>query len=334
MRPMAGEQHLPEALARALRAGRLGHALLFSGAAGLGKGEAAVALARTLLCQETGAPGGCGACPDCRQVDAGAHPDLRWIAPAGGSIKLDQVRAVVRDAHLRPFRERSRVFIFRDAERMTDEAANALLKVLEEPPPAVHFVLLTAAPAALLPTIRSRCQEFPFRPLPPETVAAALAAEIGLGPEVALRIARLAGGNAGLARRLALGPELGRAEELARRMVAVTATPALDPVALFALAQDLDAFEAACQSGEVPLSAVDVVAWALRDALVAALGEGDGRAPRLLEALRAVQRARWDLAGGCNRRLVFEVLLMNLWRIVGKSYNFGDLSRFLELTSA
>lgn len=334
---MTAEGTLPLVLGRALQSGCLPHALLFSGAAGLGKGEAAAAVARALVCQAAGAGavGGCGACLDCRQAGAGTHPDVRWVTPAGGSIRIDQVREVVREAHLRPFRGRGRVFVFRDAERMTEEAANSLLKVLEEPPAQTRFILLTAVPGALLPTVRSRCQEVVFRPLPEEAVAAALVGE-GALEEEALRVARLTGGNPGLARRLLGSPELRRAVELGRRALMVVGAPDLDPGELFSLAQELDALEAAFQDGQAGCSPLDVLAWALRDALVAALAGGEdlaGTPSALLRSLRTLQLARRALATGGSRRLAFEVLLIKLRGVVNGSYNFDELSRLSVLMS-
>lgn len=321
-----GQEHVRQILAAALARGRLGHALLFSGPRGLGKAAAAAALARAACCRDprgASALGGCGVCPACRQVAEGNHPDVRWIAPSPGNIRIEQVREVIREAHLRPFSGRGRTFIFRDADRLTEEAANALLKVLEEPPESTRFILLTAMPGALLPTIRSRCQELPFRPLDPGAVAEMLRARAGIPGEEALALARLAGGNPGLAFEMAGSARLEEARRLAERTLAFACAPAADPQALFALSEAMDAFGAAArEAGGMDL--LDVLAWTLRDLLVGTL-RGEARAPAapaaLLAALERVQLARRHLEAGANRRLVFDVLLSKLHAIISDRYN-------------
>ncbi len=321
---LAGQEHVRRMLERGLGTGRLGHALLFSGPRGLGKAEAAVALARASCCSDPergGALGGCGACVPCRQVAEGGHPDVRWVAPSPGSIRIEQVREVIREACLRPFSGRGRVFIFRDADRLTEEAANALLKVLEEPPEGTRFILLTAVPGAVLPTIRSRCQELAFRPLAPEAVAALLGERQGLAGEEALRLAALAGGNPGLALELARSPRLREALELAERTVRLAGAP-LDPFQLFALAQEMEAFQAASRTEDGGVDLIDVLLWTFRDLLVDALSGGTGRGPAsLLASIDCLRQARRQVDAGANRRLVFEVLLAKLQAAMNNSYN-------------
>lgn len=321
-----GQEHVRKILEGALARGRLGHALLFSGPKGLGKAAAAAALARAACCRDPrgeGALGGCGVCPSCRQVEEGVHPDVRWVAPSPGNIRIEQVREIVREAHLRPFSGRGRTFILREADRLTEEAANALLKVLEEPPEGTRFILLTAMPGALLPTIRSRCQELPFRPSAPEAVAEMLRARAGLPGDEALALARLAGGNPGLALELAGSPRLGEARRLAERALAFATAAAADPQALFALSEALEAFDAAGREAG-GMDVLDVLAWTLRDLLVAALlrkAAAPAAPAALLAALERVRLARRHLEAGANRRLVFDVLLGKLHAILGGRYN-------------
>lgn len=322
----AGQDLVRRILEGALARGRLGHALLFSGPRGLGKAATAAALARAACCRDprgAGALGGCGVCPDCRQVEAGVHPDVRWVAPSPSNIRIEQVREILREAHLRPFSGRGRTFILRGADRLTEEAANALLKVLEEPPDGTRFILLTAMPGALLPTIRSRCQELPFRPLHPEAVAEMLRERAGLPGDEALAVARLAGGNPGLALEMAGSPRLGEARRLVERTLAFAAAGPADPQALFALSEALEAFDAAGrEAGGVDL--FDVLAWTLRDLLAASL-RGEAGAPAapaaLLAALERLKQARRQLDAGANRRLVFDVLLCKLRALLGDRYN-------------
>lgn len=195
-----GQARALDVLRRALAAGRLPHALLFSGPDGVGKRLAALELAKALNCAGP-APerDACDACAACRLADRGAHPDLLAVAPEGRSLKIAQVREVERHVALTPYAGRRVVAILDAAEAMTLEAANAFLKTLEEPPSAAVLILVSAAPTSLLPTIRSRCQEVRFGPLPDEVLADVLV-EGGIGPEEARRAAELGAGSLTLAR--------------------------------------------------------------------------------------------------------------------------------------
>ncbi len=165
-------------MARA-RADRLPHALLFSGLAGIGKGEFARRLAAGLLCESPAADGGpCGRCHACGMLAVGSHPDFREIAPeeAGKAIAVDVIRGVNEFFTLTSQYGGRQVVIIHPAEAMNRNAANSLLKTLEEPTPGALLILLSSRPSQLLPTIRSRCQRIDF-PLPPATSAAAWLAE-------------------------------------------------------------------------------------------------------------------------------------------------------------
>jgi DNA polymerase-3 subunit delta' len=133
--------------------------------------EYALALARQGVCEEEGAPG-CP-CRGCRLLALGNHPDVSVVRPDNTAIKIEQVRAIRLEAQKPPFMGRGRFFIFQSAHRMNASSSNALLKVLEEPPSATHFLLLTSQPYLLLPTLRSRC----FRYALPDTLALAAAPE-------------------------------------------------------------------------------------------------------------------------------------------------------------
>lgn len=190
-----------ERLRLALRAGRLGHALIFAGAPGVGKRATAVALAHALLCSER--PGeGCDRCPECHLVDAGTHPDLfvedleraRIDRPTATMLSIEQVRRMRAKLASRPIRGSRKVGIIDPADRATPDAQNALLKTLEEPPGAATLVLVASNARALLPTILSRCQVLRFAPLAPDIVAAILSAG-GIDPDLARRAAALSEGR-------------------------------------------------------------------------------------------------------------------------------------------
>jgi DNA polymerase III subunit delta' len=161
-------------------AGEPSHAYLFAGPSGSGKRDAARAFAAELLGEHT-------------RVMSGAHPDLTWVKPSGAAVMLrsDVADAVVSAAARTPFESARRVFVLESVDTMNDEAANTLLKTLEEPPSYVVLILLTDRPGQVLPTIASRCQIVRFDPAPPETIAARLSIE----GDAALACARLSLGD-------------------------------------------------------------------------------------------------------------------------------------------
>ncbi|MBM4321139.1 MAG: DNA polymerase III subunit delta', partial [Deltaproteobacteria bacterium] len=153
-------------LRRALREGRVPHAYLFCGPIGVGKERTALVLAQALQCRKL-PDDGCGRCEPCRKVAGARHPDVAVVrVPEGRSrVLIEQMRELQQCLAFRPYEGRNRVIVFPDAEVMTEEAANSLLKTLEEPPEQTHFVLTSSQPQNLLDTIRSRCQQVRFAPL-------------------------------------------------------------------------------------------------------------------------------------------------------------------------
>lgn len=174
-RDLVGQERAVRLLQRGLKTGRTAHAYLFTGPEGIGKRTAALALAQALNCQQGDAmENGCGVCLSCRKVARGLHPDVQVIGPEGAALKIEQVRALEADAVLGPYEGRRKVFILDSAEKLTEQAANALLKTLEEPPGWTVLVLLTTTPSALPLTIVSRCQTVILSALPDQTMQAYL----------------------------------------------------------------------------------------------------------------------------------------------------------------
>jgi DNA polymerase-3 subunit delta' len=217
-------------LKRALGEGRSAHAYLVAGPEHTGKMTLALDLARAVNCSDVEKP--CGACDQCRRVEEGLHADVRVVGVESGqaeggrrrvAIGIDQVRDVQRDASLKPYEGLSRVFIFDGAERLTEEAANSLLKTLEEPPDQVMLVLLASDASAVLPTILSRCHLIELRPVAAPRVAAELEARFALDNAAAMEIARMSTGRIGWAFRAAESPELleERSQRLAQFEIAV-----------------------------------------------------------------------------------------------------------------
>jgi DNA polymerase-3 subunit delta' len=200
-----GHDRVKGLLARALSLGRLPPALLLSGPDGVGKRTLAIEAARGLLCDKgPGEP--CNACRTCDRTARGIHPDLIVVEPetatgflARETIKIEAIRDAVREILGLPFEARARVVLINDAHAMTEQAMNALLKSLEEPPATSHLILVTASPRALLPTIRSRCQALALGPLPSHLLETHLQERLGL-PAVEARLrATLSGGSLGAA---------------------------------------------------------------------------------------------------------------------------------------
>ncbi len=192
-----GHDRPVQILKRACSAGTLAHAYLFSGETGIGKKMTAFALAAVVNCRQPGPDGGCGACPSCRKVAARTHPDVHLLAPDGDEIKIDQVRTAQAELALRPFEGAKKVLIIDAAETMNDASSNALLKTIEEPPGEAVIILISSMPQGLLPTIRSRCQEIRFLPLPRRVLAQALRERQGISESDAWFLAAVARGSIG-----------------------------------------------------------------------------------------------------------------------------------------
>jgi DNA polymerase III subunit delta' len=178
---LLGQPQVASFLSAAASSGSLAHAYLFVGPAGSGKKSAAKALACAIVCEDEG----CGTCAACRRVRAGFHPDVRVFVPEGAATYMvEQVRDLIHDVTLAPIEARSKVYIVDAAEALGQQAANALLKTLEEPPEDVVMILLATTFDSVLPTIASRCQIVRFARIAPAT-AVAMLTQRGFSPEEA-----------------------------------------------------------------------------------------------------------------------------------------------------
>ena len=205
--------------------GAMTHAWLFTGPPGSGRSVAARAFAAALLCPS----GGCDDCSSCRQVRAGTHADLMLVRPEGLSYGVRQTRDLVLRAAGAPADGRWQVVVFEDADRCTEQAANALLKAIEEPAPRTVWLLCAPSAEDLVPTIRSRCRVVTLVVPASAAVAKVLVTRDGIEPAAALAAARAAQGHVGRARRLALDASAAarRAEVLRVPLAAVSLGPAL-----------------------------------------------------------------------------------------------------------
>ncbi len=200
-----GQQKAVSLLQRSLENGRLAHAYLFVGPRHVGKMTLALNLAQALNCQEEEKP--CGACRSCHSIASGNHPDVQVIRRGDQNstdvpkkdIGIDQMREIQHAANLRPYEGNCRVFIIDGAEYLSQEAANSLLKTLEEPAATVVFLLLTTDRSLLLPTVVSRCQKVELPPVPTPTIEQALIEHWGTTAEHARILARICHGGIGWA---------------------------------------------------------------------------------------------------------------------------------------
>jgi DNA polymerase-3 subunit delta' len=194
---VVGHEWAVELLERGLANGRTAHAYLLLGLPQIGKTTLALNFAQALNCLNEGKP--CGQCRSCLKIAHGSHPDVRVIEAVNGTIKIDQIRAMQREVALSPHEGHWKVYVIRQMERATIEAANCLLKTLEEPPDQVILMLTASDMDQLLPTIISRCQVLNLRPPAMTLVQKALEERWGVDPERARLLARLSGGRLGWA---------------------------------------------------------------------------------------------------------------------------------------
>jgi DNA polymerase-3 subunit delta' len=218
---------------------RLSHAYLFTGPPHMGKTTLCLNLAQALNCEEQERP--CGQCSSCRKISEGVHPDVRMIdrqyqahllqesLAQQKALRIDTMRTIQEDVSLKPFEGRRKIFIIQQAETMTSEAANCLLKTLEEPPPYAVLLLTASDTRLLLPTIVSRCQVFGLRPVPINLIEKELQNRYGLDEERACLLARLSGGRIGWAMTAAQdGTVLEQREERLKQLLALPKMERID----------------------------------------------------------------------------------------------------------
>ena len=206
---LVGQEPVVETLQRAVAgaqgqlAGQPGssmtHAWLFTGPPGSGRSNAAKAFAAALQCEQSG----CGECHSCVTARAKTHPDILVINTSGLSIGTDAAKSYVRRAALHPSLGRWQVMIVEDADRLTDQAANALLKAIEEPPPRTVWILCAPSVEDVITTIRSRARSVLLRTPPAAAIAQLLQQRDGISADLALPAAKAAQGHIGRARALA-----------------------------------------------------------------------------------------------------------------------------------
>lgn len=318
LQTIIGHQQQIDRLIAAVSQQRVAHAYLLSGPPGIGKKLVALHFARQLLCETAQ---GCGACSACHKVDSGSHPDLSILISEGSYLKIEQIRTLQQFLLLRPLEGRYKICLIDDAEKLTVEAANALLKTLEEPQPGTILLLISSRPEQLLPTIRSRCQQLRFSKIPRPELTEHLTTTLDLSVEQAAAMAAVADGS--FTKILGSHQEfyLKKRPEWIQTLSALTTT---STIPLFAFAQALrdekehlpdilDMFLTfyrdllLCQKDVPPAELINqdllpLISEQSRSTLL----------PQLLNRIEAVTTARKNLARNVNPLLALEFMLLKI----------------------
>ncbi len=308
---LLGQQRAKSLLTRSLGSGRIAHAYLFRGADGVGKKLYAEAMARALSCKTLGPVASCGHCLSCRKFLSGNHPDYRVESPEKGTIKIESVRRLCKSLSYPPYESQRRVVVIEDVHAMRQEAANSLLKTLEEPPADNVLILTAEASRTVLATIISRCQLVPFYPLSHEETVQLLTTVHGLGPEESHLLARLAEGSPGKALLLQENNMMTTWKKVVAVLSDVQYKDDRYCTVILQLAQQMAELKE-----NIPSMLGLLRIW-LRDALMRTGGEAANTAePEAMDALfaklEAVDIAERQLGRNCNRALVCENLLFRL----------------------
>jgi len=323
LRDIVGHEQILTSLSYALSKNLVNHAYIFSGPMGVGKKTIGLSFARALLCCR-GQGDACGECEDCTRTACGLHPDLHIISPEGASIKINQLRALQDVAAFTAFGTGRQVFLLEQAEKMTLAAANCFLKILEEPPAEIVFILVTDDTGGMLPTVLSRCQQYRFNPLSREDVLQVLN---NMGDKTCYDInsvrvaAELSGGSPGQA--------LVMLDGLDKRSVMLDILMQIireRPGNIFLPVNDLDEREdLALFIDHVVLFFRDVLIWQITGTIELILNvdrhsdiielAGTYVKPEVMDILLTAERASSLLASNVNQRLVLDSLL---FRITGQ----------------
>jgi DNA polymerase-3 subunit delta' len=229
-----GQSRAKRFLKQLIRRGHVPHALLFSGMAGIGKLAVAREFAKVLNCQNLQDEDCCDRCTSCRKIHEGLHPDVIWVESEGTIIKVGQIRSLQERLRFRPFEGRWRVVVIQDTQNLRDEAGNAFLKLLEEPPKNNLFLLLVLEPQMLLPTIVSRCCHLRFQPLKDTWIEEQLIHLHNISPSTAKQLVLLAEGSFERARRLLETDRLTHWQKILKQVRKLNEFPIIDLLLLTA----------------------------------------------------------------------------------------------------
>ena len=321
---LLGQDKAKALLREAVAQGKMSHAYLFRGPDGVGKKRAALTFAAYINCQNPSRDDSCGACVSCKKYRSANHPDLVTVQPDGAAIKIGQIRELKKQLVFAPLEAQYRVVILEDVHTMKREAANSLLKTLEEPAEQ-NLLILTADQAGdILPTIISRCQVVPFMPLAGEHLAAIVRETDELDEPTAQTLASVSEGSLGRAQLLLKNDLLPFRRQIIEQVLAVQHGQSGSVEAVFRLAE---------KTGEQKENIHELLAllrlW-FRDLILFKAGEPESSLvnqdmtallpaadqrwsmDQLYDRLRSLDQAEKELQRNCTRSLVFEVLFFQL----------------------
>lgn len=316
-RPFHGQHQARNLLTRSLAADRLAHAYLFRGPEGVGKQLFARGLTAAVNCKQAEGLSGCGICSSCKKFAAGSHPDFLLVSPEKGAIKIGQIRDLIKKLSFAPYEAKMRVVLLEDVHTMRQEAANSLLKTLEEPPENNLLILTADSAGNVLQTIISRCQTVPFYPLTfEETTDILTQQDDTLDPETAILLARLAEGSPGKALLFQRKDLVEFWKQVVSLLAEQGSSDGSDVGKLLQMAESM----AALKEDLVHLFSL-LRLW-IRDCLFELHGQETGtgsgitrkdwNSEQYFAKLQAVNQAEKEIGRNCNRTLVCEVLLFRL----------------------
>jgi DNA polymerase-3 subunit delta' len=339
---LIGNEEVKRDLRQLLEGGRVPGSLLFTGETGIGKKLFALELAKALNCRNRVGVEACDECSSCKRISKSTfppfpgaddnkermiwseHADVAMVRPYNHIIRVRPMRELEREANFRPFEGVARIFIVEDAEYMNDQAANALLKTLEEPPSTTHLILTTTNPMALLPTIRSRCQVIRFAPIAFPEIEEFLVSHESVSRSDAALLARASCGSLGRALNVDIDDYRERRESMLAVLNALTITR--DRVQLMRSAEEL---AAANDRGDYEQS-LDTLEGLIRDAWALSLGRpaetitnqdlrdeleriaGELISKRAERWLVQIEELRGALEVNLNRKIASDGLLMSM----------------------
>lgn len=330
LKKIVGHADIIKSLTGALVSGRVAHSYLFSGPEGVGKFTVALSFAQALMCSRTIDGDGCGDCDGCKKVAGGVHPEVVIFRPQSSTLKLEQIRQLTAGVKMGPAMGPWTVRIVDKADTMTVEAANSLLKTLEDPLSGVIMILITTRPQVIVPTILSRCQHLYFQPLLRGQIIEGINKIAGVTGKDAFLAATLAGGSISRALDLLSGgfSMRDRSWELIKNFNVA----GIEEV--FTLARDIAA------SKEKVLPLLELMALWLRDVLVYNETDNSGQiinvdrlneiqalagcytTGRAMEMIRDLELTMRSLEVSANVQLALEVLFM---RLAGKGLDAARL---------
>ena len=324
--------------------GTIPNALLFTGADGIGKKTAAIAFAMACNCvgrealpnnahfsdANLSAVDPCGRCRSCRKIQSGNHPDIIRVEPSGSFIRIKQIRDIFDTLSMKPYEARLRIVIISDAQAMNPQAANALLKVLEEPPARTILILTALQTSDLLPTVLSRCQHIRFSPISREKLKTLLGEKHGLNTEDAAILSAMASGS--MAKALSMIRKNSQINWICLRNWLLNiiglehGSLSLQPIILLLLFA-----EKLSKNKEIIQDSLEIIKTYLRDLIIykyspkkiinkdlirkIKYASQKIAVKSLLSQIEAIQTAQNDIKANTNLRLTLEAMMLRLLRV-------------------